>query len=185
MTPRWLLAPALLGALAADTLAADLPLKPGSALSALYEVDGSMTRLTVKLINGSGKSFQWMATLDDPGAVASPTWVNLGLYPVDDDPDDEAAGGVLAVEFTPVPGRFRGATALDVEAPESSCIRIWLADDGAPPIDIPLANPGNGSSQTIETDVANVDCVEFHFGGSAALAELRVCPPAEDNAPQD
>jgi len=101
-----------------------------------------------------------------------------------DDPGDETAGGVLAVEFTPVPGRFRGATVLDVEASETSWIEIWVADD-AEPVVIPLAGLGDGSSQTIETDLANVECVEFHLGGSAALAEIRVCPPPEDEPPQE
>ncbi|WP_145063380.1 hypothetical protein [Engelhardtia mirabilis] len=91
-----------------------------------------------------------------------------------DDPDDEAAGGVLTIDFVTNTVRFRSATVIDVDDDGASFVRVYDDLTGAPH-DFPLANLGDNSVQTVMGDLPTRQ-VELHLAGSGALAELRFGP---------
>lgn len=91
-----------------------------------------------------------------------------------DDPDDEAFGGTISLQFS-YDWTFQSATVLDVDGNESSSIALYDAG-GNLLAQLKLANLGDNSSQTVNTDVPNVRRFELVLGGSGALAELVGCP---------
>lgn len=95
-----------------------------------------------------------------------------------DDPDDEAAGGLLAIDFD-VDIDFRSATVMDVDGNEVSFIQLFDAA-GLLVGSFPLANLGDNSVQTVGSPVMGVRRFELHLGGSGALVTVDYCPIIPD-----
>jgi len=93
-----------------------------------------------------------------------------------DDPNAEDAGGMIEMNWYTSDGWFRGGTVVDVDIDETASFVVYLNGLGDPSVTIPLASLGDNSSQTIDVMVGPTRRVEFHCSGSAALAEMRVCP---------
>ena len=101
-----------------------------------------------------------------------------------DDPDDEAGGGVLRVDFDGEV-EFLGGTVLDIDSVEGAYFSLRDADDMEIAV-VTLASLGDNSVQVIDLlqPISGVHAVELHLSGSGALARLRWCPPGEgDIAP--
>lgn len=94
-----------------------------------------------------------------------------------DVPDDEAGGGVIRMLYYTSDAFFRGATALDVDLGESAWIEVHT---NAGPIEVfPFQGLGDNSVERITANSGPTRRIEFHCTGSAALAELIVCPEVE------
>ncbi|MFH0946307.1 MAG: hypothetical protein V2A76_13995 [Planctomycetota bacterium] len=92
-----------------------------------------------------------------------------------DDPDDEAAGGSINVEYYTSSAFFEGATVVDVDANEAACIEVHLDQGGS--VIIPLESRGDNSVQTVTADhVGPTRWIQFHFSGSGGIAEIKVSP---------
>lgn len=92
-----------------------------------------------------------------------------------DDPDAEPAGGVIRFTWVTSDVRFRSMTVLDVDDDSPSFVRVY---DGQGPgfVDLPLANLGDNSVQTVSASLTTTTrVIEAHFGGNAAVVDLRVC----------
>jgi len=105
--------------------------------------------------------------------------VDANLDDLVDDPDDEADGGAIVMEWVGTTGVFRGATILDIDTSEASFIEVVLAAPGDPSVIVPLVKKGDNSSQTIDSTIGPASRVLFHFAGSGAVAEVRLCPHTE------
>lgn len=93
-----------------------------------------------------------------------------------DNPDDEAAGGMIALDF-PAPVLVESVKVLDIDQDENAVVMLFDAD-GAMVGTFGLAALGDNSAQTIEPNVAGVSRLELHLSSSGALAEVVVCPPS-------
>jgi len=93
-----------------------------------------------------------------------------------DDPNAEDSGGMIVMDWFTSDGWFRGGTVIDVDEDETAFFVVYLSALGDPTVTVPLASLGDNSSQTLDVMIGPTRRVEFHCSGSAALAELVICP---------
>lgn len=100
--------------------------------------------------------------------------VDVDMDGVVDAPDDEKAGGVISFEWVTSDVFFESVTVIDVDDGEVSSVRVF--DDSIHDwVEIPFADFGNNGVQTVASSIGPTRSIEVHFGGSAAVLELRIC----------
>ncbi len=94
------------------------------------------------------------------------------------DPDDNAAGGTISIEFDQLVA-VTGVGLLDIDEPGGT-IKFFDDDsDLIKVIEIPAFEDGN--LQQLNPNVPNVALMEINLAGSAALTELNLSGPLNDN----
>lgn len=96
-----------------------------------------------------------------------------------DDPDDEAAGGVITFAFEH-DVTIESAKVLDVDGAEVDTFRFFDAD-GAEIGAVVIPDQPDGSVQTVTPNVSGVRRAVLELGGSGAITRLRFCPEGDDD----
>lgn len=101
--------------------------------------------------------------------------VDADMDGIVDDPDAEPAGGIIRFTWVTSDVYFKSMTVLDVDDAAASFVRVY---DGQGPdyVDLPIASLDDNSIQIVSASLTTTTRrIEAHFGGDAAVVELRVC----------
>ncbi|MEL6494320.1 MAG: SGNH/GDSL hydrolase family protein [Cyanobacteria bacterium J06623_7] len=96
-----------------------------------------------------------------------------------EDPDDNAAGGVIRLQFEETV-TVEGLDLLDIDEPGSS---LTFYDEDSNLIEtVAIADTGDNSTQTLEFDLRGVSSIELNLAGSGALTGVDFTVDSSDNA---
>lgn len=98
-----------------------------------------------------------------------------------DDPDDEAQGGTITIDFNG-PVNLDYIKLVDLDDGSGGSVISCLTPSGT--VSVPIPNLGDNAVKRIDLNQQNVTQLNICFAGSGALAEFAYCPVCLDTAAQ-